>query len=92
VNCAGLSYRSPATDFPEDQWNKISQVNVKATFQLSRALAKHWLHTSLSKGPLQTAKNIINVASVLSFTGSFGVAAYTSSKGAIAQLTKSLSN
>lgn len=92
VNCAGLSHRSPAVDFPEEQWDEIFQVNVKATFQLSRALAKHWFQTSLAKGPLQDAKKIINVASVLSFTGSFGVAAYTSSKGAIAQLTKALSN
>jgi 2-deoxy-D-gluconate 3-dehydrogenase len=92
VNCAGLSHRSPAIDFPDERWDEIFQVNVKGTFLLSRALAKHWFQTSLANGPLKIAKKVINVASVLSFTGSFGVAAYTSSKGAVAQLTKALSN
>lgn len=92
VNCAGVSHRSPAIDFPDERWDEIFQVNVNATFQLSRALARHWLQTSLAPGPLPSAKKIINVASVLSFSGSYGVAAYTSSKGAVAQLTKGLSN
>jgi 2-deoxy-D-gluconate 3-dehydrogenase len=35
---------------------------------------------------------IINIASVLSFIGGYNAAAYSTTKGAVAQLTKSLSN
>jgi len=92
INCAGISHRSPATSYPLEKWDDIFHVNVKSTFLLSRSLAKHWLSTSLSSSALPQAKKIINIASVLSFTGSYGVAAYASSKGAVGQLTKSLSN
>jgi 2-deoxy-D-gluconate 3-dehydrogenase len=37
-------------------------------------------------------KKIINTASVLSFTGGTGLAAYTATKGGIAQVTKTFSN
>ncbi|KIM94673.1 hypothetical protein OIDMADRAFT_45619 [Oidiodendron maius Zn] len=92
INCAGISHRSPAISYPLEKWDDIFHVNVKSTFLLSRSLAKHWFSTSLSRGPLPQAKKIINIASVLSFTGSYEVAAYASSKGAVGQLTKSLSN
>lgn len=68
---------------------QVIQVNLTASFILSRSLAKHWL-SSPTFGPDQ--KKIINIASVLTFTGSLNVCAYVATKGAIGQLTKALSN
>ncbi|KAI9834362.1 MAG: hypothetical protein M1819_002973 [Sarea resinae] len=91
VNCGGMTHRSPAEDFPEEKWDEIIQVNLTSSFLLARTLAKHWLMTSLSSQPKQQ-KKIINIASVLTFTGSVETPAYVATKGAIGQLTKALSN
>ena len=40
----------------------------------------------------QGSGKIINIASVLSFTGGYAATAYSASKGGVAQLTKSLAN
>lgn len=99
VNCGGVSHRSPAENYPDDKWDEILQVNLTSGFQLSRALARHWFSTTLAdfidsgpSSPTISRKKIINIASVLTFSGSFEVSAYTSSKGAVGQLTKALSN
>lgn len=98
VNCGGVSHRSPAVDYSDEKWDQILQVNLSSAFQLSRALATHWFNTSLSNfidaGPSSATpkKKIINIASVLTFSGAFEVSAYTTSKGAIGQLTKALGN
>lgn len=83
----------------DDEWDKILDVNLTAGFQLSRDLAKYWLGRSLQgystlegQEKSHRTKKILFVASVLSFTGGVETAAYTASKGAIAQLTKALNN
>ncbi|KAH8594742.1 putative 2-deoxy-D-gluconate 3-dehydrogenase [Bisporella sp. PMI_857] len=94
VHCAGIQYRASAEDFPDAEWDNILNVNLTAGFQLSRALAKHWLNTSLRRYCDQrgTKKKIVFIASVMSFMGGVEIPAYTASKGAIAQLTKALNN
>lgn len=64
-----------------------------AGFTLSREIAKYWFRTSLKdRQPRSAQKKIIFIASITSFTGSIQIPAYTSSKSAIAGLTKALSN
>jgi len=94
VHCAGIQHRSPAEDFPDDEWDKIIGVNLTAGFQLSREFAKQWFETSLKtySGQPGTRKKILFIASVMSFNGGVEIPAYTASKGAIAQLTKALNN
>lgn len=84
VNNAGMTIRHPSVEFPEADWDKVMDINAKAVFFLSQAAGKHMLEKGYGK--------IINIASLLSFQGGFTVPAYAASKGAVAQMTKSLSN
>ena len=84
VNNAGIHKPMPAEDIDLADFKKILDVNVVAVFELSR-LAKKTM-ASVRSG------KIINIASVLAVQGGFNAVAYSASKGAVAQLTKSLSN
>ena len=85
VNSAGIQHRCPAERFPAEEWEKILQVNLTAVFRLCQLAAETMLEQ-------EGGGKIINIASMTSFFGSEGVAAYTASKGAVMQLTKALSN
>ena len=84
VNNAGIVIRHFCEEFPMDDWDKVMEINLNAVFQLSQLAAKLMLHQGKGK--------IINMASMLSFTGGFRVSAYAASKGAVGILTKSMGN
>ncbi|WP_448213039.1 SDR family oxidoreductase [Colwellia sp. MEBiC06753] len=84
VNVGGTIFRSPAVDYPYDQWQKVIQVNLDASFLLAQKLAPAMFEKGRGK--------IINIASMLSYTGGITVPAYTASKHAVAGLTKALAN
>ncbi|WP_135556886.1 SDR family oxidoreductase [Paenibacillus cymbidii] len=84
VNCAGITRRTPAVDYTEDDWDVVLQVNLKHVWLLCQ-------HAGRAMVPRGSGK-IINIASLLSFQGGINVPAYAASKGGIAQLTKALSN
>lgn len=84
INNAGIIRRVPALDFPERDWDDVMVVNAKTVFFLSQAVARDMM--SRRKG------KIINIASLLSFTGGITVPSYSASKGAVAQITKALAN
>ncbi|GLY12634.1 SDR family NAD(P)-dependent oxidoreductase [Pseudobacillus badius] len=84
INSAGLIERNPALEFSLESWNRILGLNVTAVFELSRLAA-----VEMKK---QGSGKIINMGSILSVLGGFNAAAYSTSKGAVLQLTKSLSN
>lgn len=84
VNGAGVQYRCDALDFPAEQWEKTLNVNLNAVFYMSQLAAATMKQ--------QKSGKIINIASMTSFFGSVRIPAYTASKGAVAQLTKALSN
>jgi len=84
VNNAGIIRRFPASDYTLDDWNDVLDVNLTAPFLVARDVGKHML--------AQGSGKIINMASLLSFSGGVNVVAYTASKHAIAGLTKSLAN
>ncbi len=85
VNNAGIIRRADATDFTEQDWDDVLDVNLKACFFLSQAFARHVLATG-GRG------KIINVASMLSFQGGIRVASYTASKSGVAGITRLLAN
>ncbi len=80
VNCAGMILRGGA-EFDPIKFQQVIDVNLHGTLRLCTAFRPH---LAASHG------SIINVASMLSFFGSGFAPAYSASKGAIAQLTKSL--
>lgn len=85
VNNAGVIKRNDALDFTEAEWDEVMDVNLKSLFFLSQAFSR--LLIKAGRGG-----KIINIASMLSFQGGIRVASYTSSKSAVAGLTKLLAN
>lgn len=84
VNNAGTIRRHPATEFPIDDWDLVLRTNLDSVFLLSQRLGRDMVRRGSGK--------IINVASLLSFSGGISVPAYTASKHAVAGLTKALAN
>jgi 2-dehydro-3-deoxy-D-gluconate 5-dehydrogenase len=84
VNNAGTIRRTPAVDYSLGDWDAVMRTNLDATFLLSRELGRPMVERRRGK--------IINVASLLSFSGGITVPAYTASKHAVAGLTKALAN
>ncbi len=84
VNNAGLIRRAPAAELSPDDWDEIIAVNLNAVFRLAQLAGRHMIERGGGK--------ILNVASVLSFQGGILVPSYAAAKGAVAQLTRALSN
>jgi 2-dehydro-3-deoxy-D-gluconate 5-dehydrogenase len=85
VNNAGIIRRADATDFTEDDWDTVMDVNLKAVFFTCQAFAK----AALARGE---GGKIVNIASLLSFQGGIRVPSYTASKHGVAGITKLLAN
>jgi 2-dehydro-3-deoxy-D-gluconate 5-dehydrogenase len=85
VNNAGIIRRADLLDYCEADWDSVIDVNLKAAFLLSQAVARHMIQKNC-------AGRIINVASMLTFQGGVRVPAYTASKHGIAGLTKAMAN
>jgi 2-deoxy-D-gluconate 3-dehydrogenase len=84
VNNGGSIARYPAVDFPADEWDRVLRTNLDAVFFLSQRFGRSMIERRAGK--------IINVASLLSFSGGITVPAYTASKHAVAGVTKALAN
>ncbi|CAB1243300.1 MAG: SDR family oxidoreductase [Clostridiales bacterium] len=84
LNDAGVQRRNHCEDFTLEDWDTVINVNLNAVFVLCQLAGREMLKQGSGK--------IINMASMLSFFGGFTVPAYAASKGAVAQLTKALSN
>ncbi len=85
VNNAGIIRRAEFIEYPEEYWDEVMDVNIKALFLLTKHFAK-WLVDNKRKG------KIINIASMLSFQGGIFTTAYTVSKHGVAGLTKVAAN
>ena len=84
LNAGGTIARSPAVDFPLEDWRNVLSVNLDASFILCQKLGKAMIAQGHGK--------IINIASMLSYSGGITVPAYTASKHAVVGLTKALAN
>lgn len=85
VNNAGLIRRAPVTELTAKDWDDVMNVNARALFFLSQAVAR----VMIERG---RGGKIVNVASLLSFQGGIRVASYTASKSAVLGLTRLLAN
>ncbi|MCL2024111.1 MAG: SDR family NAD(P)-dependent oxidoreductase, partial [Oscillospiraceae bacterium] len=85
VNNAGIIRRNDVTDFTEQDWDDVMQINLKALFMLSQAAAKQFI----AQG---SGGKIINIASLLSFQGGIRVPSYTASKSGVRGLTMEMAN
>jgi gluconate 5-dehydrogenase len=82
VNNAGIQYRQPLEEFDEAQWRRVIDVNLTGVFLMTQAVVPAMIARKSGK--------IINIASVMSEAARRTIAAYTASKGAVKQLTKSM--
>lgn len=85
IPAAGVQRRYEPWEFPEDMWNLVIDVNLNHVwFMCQKAI-----QVMRDK---ETMGKIVNVASMSSYFGGTTVPAYTASKGAVAQLTKSIAS
>jgi len=82
VNCAGLALLDDALEVSEDRWDRTMDLNLKALFFLSQAVAPKMIS--------QGGGKIINLASQAGIIALDRHAAYVASKAAVIGLTKVL--
>jgi len=82
VNNAGMQHRGPLEDFEADMFEKLMRTNVSSVFNVGQAAARHMIARGRGK--------IINIASVQTALARPGIAPYTTTKGAVGNLTKGM--
>ena len=82
VNNAGMQHRAPLEEFPAEAFEQLLQTNVASVFHVGQAVARHMIGRGAGK--------IINIASVQTALARPGIAPYTATKGAVANLTKGM--
>ena len=82
VNNAGITQDNLAIRMSLDEWQKVIDINLTASFLMSKFAIKKMLKNKSGK--------IINITSVVSHTGNLGQANYTASKAGIIAMSKSL--
>lgn len=82
INCAGMTKKIDTIDFPEDEWNRIFEVNLTGTLRACQIFGADMVKRRQGR--------IINIASLATHVAFYGVAAYGASKAAVGALTKSL--
>jgi gluconate 5-dehydrogenase len=84
VNNAGCNVRKPALEVTWDDWNLILETNLRGTFFVSQAVARHMVPRKYGR--------IINIGSVTCVAGYAGLGPYGASRGGVKQLTMSLAD
>lgn len=82
VNNAGGGDFKPVVEMSDDQWHRIIDLNLSATFRVCRAVGSHMIQRKRGK--------VINMSSMYGLIGEKNVTAYCASKGAVIQFTRAL--
>ncbi|MGY3266152.1 SDR family oxidoreductase [Lysobacter sp. HA35] len=82
VNNAGGNLSKPATDYADEEWRQVFEVNLFSAFELSR-----YAHPLLTR---HASSSIVNVGSVSGLTHVRTGAPYGMSKAALHQMTRNL--
>jgi len=80
INNAGVIRDSFLIRMKEEDWDMVLNINLKGTFNFTKAVVKH-----MSK---QKSGKIVNISSVVGVRGNIGQANYSASKAGIIGLTK----
>ena len=83
VNNAGITRDSLLIRMKEEDWDAVIRINLKGTFNCSKAVAKYMMRQ-------KSNDKIVNIASVIGLVGNIGQANYSASKAGIIGLTKSI--
>ena len=80
VNNAGVNYRVSVLDYPEEEWDRVIDTNLKGYFLMAQAVVPQMIEYGYGK--------VINMSSILGTVGLPHQVAYASSKGGVNQMTK----
>lgn len=83
VNCAGVFPTRAALDMSSQEWDGVLNLNLRAPFLLSQAVARQMVSAG-------RPGSIVNIASTAGAVARPGVAHYCASKAALIMLTKAL--
>ena len=79
-NTAGVNYRVPLLEYPEAEWDRVIDINLKGMFLTTQAVVPQMIERGYGK--------VINMSSIMGRITYFGQAAYCSAKGGVDQLTR----
>ena len=82
INNAGITQDNLSIRLTEDNWKKVIDINLTATFLMCKFSIKKMLKKKFGK--------IINITSIVGHTGNLGQANYAASKAGIVAFSKSL--
>lgn len=82
INCAGIVHAGPLHEYSQTDWDQLMAVNVKSIFF---AFKHAWPYLRKNR-----RSYVVNIGSISSFIGQALTPAYTASKGAVLQLSKSI--
>ncbi len=83
VNNAGITRDSFLIRMKEEDWDAVIRINLKGTFNCSKAVAKYMMRQ-------KSNDKIVNISSVIGLVGNIGQTNYAASKAGIIGLTKSM--
>jgi 2-deoxy-D-gluconate 3-dehydrogenase len=84
VNNAGTNHFAPFFEFPDEQYDRVVELNMKAVYFLSHAVAPVMRD--------QGGGKIINIGSALSYTADRKCPAYVTAKHGVIGITRALAN
>lgn len=82
VNNAGVADTSKSEELPDEEWNKVMDVNLKGTLYFCQTVGKHMIEQQYGR--------IVNISSYWGLTGNPAGLSYSVSKGGVISLTKVL--
>lgn len=88
VNCAGIVHVGRVASFVGRTWDDVIEINLRAAFELSRALEEPLAAAAAAAHP--GAASIVNISSVMGLLATPGVISYVATKGAINHLSRGL--
>ena len=80
VNCAGVNKRKKIEDYSEEEYDFITNINIKGAFIMSQEVGRQMIESG--------GGSIINIDSINSHTPLRNVGPYAMSKAAMSQMTK----
>lgn len=80
LNNAGTNYRVPVLEFPEEEWDRVIDTNLKGYYLVAKAVVPQMVKNGYGK--------VINMSSILGRIAIINQLAYASAKGGVEQMTK----
>ena len=81
VNNAGIFFNAPFEQTTDEQYQRITDVNIRGVFLASQIVIRHWLESEIQGA-------IVNLASIGAAVAFVDSSAYCMTKGAVASLTR----